>query len=187
MDELDTEIAAILQQSDLPTDADAIERVREDVDIAREAARDTAALKLPRDRAIDFVNAAKLVIRIAREYGLATEEQLEPIRRMGKEANLRLAVTDKPIRRHWLGPCAANFKGAWEAITTKPSGFHYGDEPSPSLKFATDCCKLIDLDVNASAVLRAYRDFSSVQEMTADEYARFCQSDLWRQMTRSDL
>jgi hypothetical protein len=187
VDELDAKIAAVLARLDLPTDATAVERVREDVDIALEAARETAALKLPRGEAVDFVNAAKLMIRIARDHGLATEDQLLAIRRMGKQANVRLAVTDKPIRRHWLGPCAANFKGAWEAITTKPSGLHYRDDPSPALAFVTACCQIIDADVNASAVLRAYRDFQSVTNMTAEEYAEFCQSNVWQELTRSDL
>lgn len=187
MDEIDSTIAGILARFDLPADAAAIQRVREDVDIALDGARETAALKLPTDTAIDFVNAAKRVIRIARDYGLATEQQLLEIRRMGKRANVRLAVTNKPIRRHWLGPCAANFRGAWEAITTKPSGLHYGDDPSPALEFVTACCQIVDRDVNASAALRAYRDFLSTTEMTEEEYAEFCRSDLWRKLTRSDL
>jgi hypothetical protein len=187
VDELDSKIATILARFDLPADAAAIERVREDVDIALDAARETAALKLPKDAAIDFVNAVKLIIRIARDYGLASEQQLLEIRRMGKQANVRLALTDKPIRRQWLGPCVANFRGAWEAITTKPSGLHYGDDPSPALAFVTACCQIVDPEVNASAALRAYRDFLSVREMTEAEYAEFCQSDLWRKLSRSDL
>lgn len=187
MDELDSKIAAILALFELPGDPAAIARVREDVDIALEAGRETAALKLPKATAIDFVNAAKLMLQIAREYGLATEQQLSAIRRLGKQANVRLAVADKPIRRHWLGPCAANFRGAWEAITMKPSGLHYGDDPSPALAFVTACCQIVDAEVNASAVLRAYREFLSMTEMTADEYAQFCQSDLWRKLSRSDL
>lgn len=139
MDELDAEIAAILEQFGLPSDDWAIERVREDVEIAQEAVRNTAALKLPKQEAIDFVNAAKLMLRIARKYGLASEEQLRPIRRLGSEANVRLAVTDKPIRRQWLGPIAANFRGAWQTMTTAASGLHHGDEPSPTLEFVTAC------------------------------------------------
>lgn len=187
MDALDAEIAAILKEFDLPTDADAIERVREDVDIAREAARDTAALKLPRAKALDFVNAAKLIIRTAKEYGLATSEELANVRRLAREANFRVVVGGKPTRRQWLGPCAANFRDAWERITTKASGFHNRPEPSAALRFATACCKLIDSGVNVSAVLRAYREFKARQEMTPDEYAQFQQSNLWRELSRSDL
>jgi hypothetical protein len=187
MDDLDAKIAAILGEFELRGDDWAIKRVREDVEIAQDAARATAALKLPKDAAIDFVNAAKLVIRIAREYGLATEEQLKPIRGMGTQANVRLAVTDKPRRRPWLGPCAANFRAAWEAITTKASGLHCRDEPSPTLKFVTACCQIIDPTVKPSAVRRAYHEYLAVREMTDEEYKAFLQSDLWQELSRSDL
>lgn len=187
MDELDGKIAEILERFGLPTDEWSVERLREDVAIAQDAANDTAALKLPKAKAIDFVNAAKLLLRIAREYGLAEEQDLRVIQRLGKEANVRLALTERPLKRAWLGPCAANFRGAWEALTDKASGIHYGDDPSPTLEFVTACCQLIDDDINASAVLRAYREFGLLQEMTAEEYEEFCKSNLWRELTRSDL
>lgn len=187
MSDLNERIAAILVQFTLPSDQWSIERVREDVEIAQEAARDTAALKLPKQEAIDFVNAAKLMLRTAQAYGLAKDEELRAIRRLGKQANVRLAVTARPISYHWLGSCAANFRGAWEALTANPSGLHYGDEPSPALKFVTACCRIVDESINESAVLRAYRLHAETKEMTPEEYEEFCQSDLWRELSRSDL
>jgi hypothetical protein len=187
MEELDGKIAAILMRFGLTADEWSVERVREDVAIAQEAARDTAALKLPKAKAIEFVNAAKLLLRIAREYGLADEQDLRVINRLGKEAKVRLALTERPLQRAWLGPCAANFRGAWEALTANPSGLHYGDEPSPALQFVTACCRIIDESINESAVLRAYRLHAETKEMTPEEYEEFCQSDLWRELSRSDL
>jgi hypothetical protein len=69
MDKLDEELEAILREADLPHCQGAVERVREDIDIAKDRAADTAALKLPKGEAIALVNAARQILTRFRSAG----------------------------------------------------------------------------------------------------------------------
>ncbi len=176
MDELDAKLASILAEHDLPTSPAAIARVRRDVEAAKECALFTAPLEIPKPTAIKVVNTAKLLHRLVKEYNLANDEERAGIQRLAKSVEDRLSLLDRPESRPWLGPFADYFKQAWEALTTRPSGLHYGDEPSPALKFVTACSQIINPTVNTSAVLRAYRKFMQEPQLTPEAQMTLYQS-----------
>ncbi|MBX9745340.1 MAG: hypothetical protein K2X34_00465 [Hyphomonadaceae bacterium] len=188
MDELDAKIARILGEFELPTDDWVIRRVREDVDFTAECAHDHGVLALRKAEAIQLENSATKILNLARDYRLESDANLAVIRRLRREAIRRLLVTDRPAPRIWLWPCCLNFQEVWEELTDRPSGIHYGDQPSPTLLFATACCQLVDPDVNPSAIINAKNSYVEPTEvMTPEEYEAFRQSEFWRKLTRSDL
>jgi hypothetical protein len=187
MDDLNRRITAVLAKAELPQEAWAVERIREDVKIALDCAHDVAALALPLKEALAVSVAAKALLRLARDYKLESDGNLAVVRRLGTQANFRLARGGKPVARAWLGPCVENFRGTWEALTDRPSGMYYADDASPALVFVTDCSALVDPSVNPSAVKRAYDEFRQTRTMTDEEYAEFWQSDFWQEVRRSGL
>jgi hypothetical protein len=149
--------------------------------------RDTASLRLRTADAIKLENAATAILNLARQNLLESEANLSAVRRLRREARRRLLVTDRPAPRIWLWHCCTNFQGAWEEFTDRPSGIYYDIAPSPTLLFATACCKLVDPSVKPSAIMRAKRDYSEPEAMTPEEWEAFQQSDFWQKFMRLDL
>jgi len=187
MDELDHRIRAVLAGANLPETDWAVARLREDVAFAAECARDTAALRLTKGDAIKLENAAKCILRLAREHSLEDPAQLQAVRRLLREARRRLLVTNQPAPRIWLWPCCINFVETWTELTDAPAGVYHDAFPSPALLFVTACCQLIDESVTTSAIMRAKRDYVEPPEMTDEEWAAFRQSELGRFLYQSDL
>jgi hypothetical protein len=185
MDDLDRKIRDLLIELELPHGAWEIGRVREDVDIAIEAAATPRErLRLTARKAGSLVKTADRLLKIAADHDLAACEDLRVVRRLkrlGEIDLLRPAVTG-PDMRPWLHACCLNFLDAWRGIAqapgAKPSAdgvWDWGRE-SPAMAFLVRCCQLVDEDVNSAAIKYA---FEKAEPDTSEE-ERAAAYEAWR-------
>lgn len=175
-----------MSEADLPTHDWAVERLREDVEVAVDAARYGATRALPVDDAKALLGAANSLLRLNREHKLLKPEILDEVHRLKVDAEVRLDLGGKPSSRPWLWPCCMNFLAVREALTSGPNGVYYWPEPSPALIFLEACCKLIDETANQGAILLAKKEYDS-GIMSDEQYGAFLQSDIGRKLCRSAL
>lgn len=166
MDALDTKIRDILANFGLPTHDDAIARLGLEIDVLTEAARDIAAERMLTEDAERLEAALKTALRLCSQYQLATDEILGPLRHLLETVGERLSENKKPGPRRWVGVAAKNLQETWEVLTALPSGIHHRSDPSPTLEFVTECCRLIDPELSVHTVKRAYDDFRASSDPT---------------------
>lgn len=182
MDALNHKIERLLEDAKLPTHAWAMDRLREDIEIAQAlAAEPPERRRLPNREAKTLANAAERVLRAAAKHNLASREDLRIVRRLKRlaELDLLLPAFTGPDVRPWLWACCQNFLETWrdlaidpETGTRRPHGLWERGLPSPALAFLEACSQLVDPTVNTSAILTA-RDAAGPEASDEERMAAY--------------
>lgn len=154
-------IASLLANHQLPTDSEAVQRLRDDLEIAAEMFELPVVEPLKTRDAKSLITSITRVLTLSVSAGIATEDDIAALRRVRRRALIDLSAIHEPGPKtpDWLWPCCINFWDTWGALTDRPAGLHTRGDLSPALEFLVACCALIDPRVNASAILRAKKRF----------------------------
>lgn len=207
-DDLESPVRALLLAHELPANDDAIDWLSQQIESARDCA--TFAFEHPRMApriARKLLNSTRTILEMAEEHNLSSREELQEVRRLRRFAEvelLRPATPSGPQIRPWLWYWCLEFLDTWRSLTSAPDGvwMREGDAPSPALKFLTACCGLVDVHVNASAILYAKRnapspskkdwglsseEFREMAEQSQIAYEKFWQSKWMQKLHEPDL